>query len=129
MTQISVVPFPGKRAYVSLLSPCSLSFLGLLPDYNTQDACSAQGLGCMGRGRLQGGTGAAEWLHSAGSDCMVASSYRGRRCSGLSEACLRGAGLAQEPLQRAKEWECNGRDLRWNPGYRVLQRAVSESLP
>lgn len=86
MTQISVVPFLGKRAYVSLLSPCSLSFLGLLPDYNTQDACGAQGLGCVGWARLRGGAGAAEWLHSAGNNCMVANSYRGRRCSGLSEA-------------------------------------------
>lgn len=41
---------------------------------------------------------------------------------------LREAGLAREPLQRAKEGECNGRDLQWNLGYRVLQRAVSESL-
>lgn len=85
-TQISVVPFPGKRADVSLLSPHSLSFLGLLPDYNTQDVCGAQGLGCVGPARLRGGTGAAEWLHGAGSSCMVASSCRGRRCSGLSEA-------------------------------------------
>jgi len=89
----------GKRADVPLLSPCSHSFLGLLPDHNALNAYRVQGLGCKGRARPSSGVeqGPSEWPH--GSRRTVASSCRGGRCSGLSEACLRGAGLVGEPLE------------------------------
>lgn len=72
-----------KRADVPLLSPCSHSFLGLLPDHNALNAYGARGLGRKGRVRPSSGVehGPSEWPH--GSRRMVASSYRGGRCSGL----------------------------------------------